>query len=152
MRSTAIALTLALTLTQAGFVRAQGPALSSEESQVLEQTNAQRRAAGLSELRVNSQLMDAARRHSSNMAAHNKLDHGLGGSVGDRARAAGYSFSRCGENIAWNQTSPADVLRSWMNSAGHKANIMNSGFTEIGMAVAVNARGERYWTQIFGSR
>lgn len=124
--------------------------LSDEEKGVLDWTNAQRKAAGLSELVPNEKLFAAARAHSANMARHSKLDHGLGGSVGTRVRAAGYSYSAAGENIAWNSATPGDTVKMWMNSSGHRANIMNGNFTEIGIAVSTNARGEPYWTQIFG--
>ena len=125
--------------------------LSEEEKSVLDLTNAQRKASGLPELAVNEKLFQAARDHSSNMARNSRLDHFLEGkSPSDRARAAGYSSFGVAENIAWNQQSPDAVLQSWMSSSGHRANILNRGYTEIGIAVAVNSRGERYWTQVFG--
>ena len=104
-------------------------------------------AAGIGKTR----LLQAARDHSANMARNSRLDHFLEGkSPSDRARAAGYASSGVAENIAWNQQSPTEVLKSWMSSSGHRANILNRGYTEIGIAVAVNSRGERYWTQVFG--
>jgi len=124
--------------------------LSDEEKGVLSWTNAQRKAAGLIELVANEKLTLAARAHAANMAGYSKLDHNLGGSVGDRVRAAGYGFSAAGENIAWNSATPGDTVKMWMNSSGHRANIMNGNFSEIGIAVASNGRGEPYWAQIFG--
>ncbi|MSR53465.1 MAG: CAP domain-containing protein [Gemmataceae bacterium] len=124
--------------------------LSEDEKGVLDWTNAQRKAAGLAELVANEKLTLVARAHSANMAKYSKLDHNLGGSVGDRVRAAGYGFSAAGENIAWNSSTPGETVKLWMNSSGHRANIMNGNYSEIGVAVAMNARGEPYWAQIFG--
>jgi uncharacterized protein YkwD len=146
-------ISLSLAILAGTAARAGELTLSQEESEVIAQTNAERKAAGLPELSISPQLMEAARKHSSNMAANSRLDHTLGGrSVSDRVRSEGYSFRSCGENIAWNQSSPLAVLRSWMSSSGHRANITSRNFTEIGVAVSVNARGERYWTQVFAAR
>jgi uncharacterized protein YkwD len=126
--------------------------LTEEEKGVLDHTNAQRKAAGLPELIPNAKLMEAARGHSINMARQCRMSHSLDGRThADRIAAAGYSYSACGENIAWNQTNPEQVLSSWMRSSGHRANILSRNYTEIGVAVAVNDRGERYWTQVFGA-
>ena len=124
--------------------------LSDDEKGILDWTNAQRKGGGLSELVANEKLTLAARAHAANMARYSKLDHNLGGSVGDRVRAAGYGFSSAGENIAWNSSSPSETVRMWMNSSGHRANIMNANYSELGIAVAMNASGEPYWAQIFG--
>jgi uncharacterized protein YkwD len=126
--------------------------LTEEEKGVLDQTNAQRKAAGLSELVPNAKLFEAARGHSTNMAKQGRMSHVLDGRTHmDRAAAAGYPYLYLGENIAWNQQTPAHVVECWMQSSGHRANILSRNYTEIGIAVAVNERGERYWTQIFGS-
>lgn len=126
--------------------------LSEVEKGIIEQTNAQRKAAGLPELVPNAKLMESARGHSNNMASQSRMAHVLDGrSHSDRATAAGYSYSSLGENIAWNQQTPEQVLDCWMRSSGHRANILGRGYTEIGVAVAINERGERYWTQVFGT-
>jgi uncharacterized protein YkwD len=126
--------------------------LTEEEQAVLDQTNAQRKAAGLPELVPNEKLFEAARAHSANMARHNRMSHVLDGKThADRARAAGYEGWYLGENIAWNQRTAEEVLGSWMRSSGHRANILSRTYTEIGVAVSVNERGERYWTQVFGT-
>ncbi|MGL5944276.1 MAG: CAP domain-containing protein [Waterburya sp.] len=57
----------------------------------------------------------------------------------------GYQYSNLGENVAQGQTTPTDVLDSWMNSSGHRENILNPNFTEIGVGYENN-----YWTQVFG--
>ena len=61
----------------------------------------------------------------------------------------GISYNTAGENIAMGQTSPSQVMTAWMNSEGHRANILNSSFTKIGVGVAQNANGQYYWTQQF---
>lgn len=126
--------------------------LSEDEKGVLDRTNAERKAAGLPEFVPNAKLFQAAREHSANMAKQNRMSHVLDGRThADRAAAAGYPYSFLGENIAWNQRDCAQVVECWMRSSGHRANILSRNYTEIGIAVAVNERGERYWTQIFGS-
>jgi uncharacterized protein YkwD len=62
----------------------------------------------------------------------------------------GYTYATIGENIAYNYPGAPEVVTGWMNSAGHKANILNPGFTEIGIAIAANSEGELYYCQVFG--
>ena len=129
----------------------KGFVLSDEENAVLDRTNAERRAAGLSEFVANEKLFLAARGHSMNMARHGQMNHTLDGKgLFERIRDAGYAVRGAAENIAWNQRDPSDVVRTWMRSSGHRANIMNGNYTEIGIGVAINGRSERYWTQVFG--
>ena len=59
------------------------------------------------------------------------------------------SYRSAGENIAWGQRSPQEVVKAWMNSAGHRANIMNANFTTIGVGYYQNAKGTNYWCQLF---
>lgn len=54
-----------------------------------------------------------------------------------------------GENIAWRQRSPEEVMNGWMNSSGHRANILNPNFKNIGVAYYVGSNGRTYWTQLF---
>jgi uncharacterized protein YkwD len=67
-----------------------------------------------------------------------------------RAAAAGYRFNWLGENIAFNYPDPQGVMQGWMLSSGHRANILNTDYTEIGVAVALNADGRPYFAQEFG--
>lgn len=129
--------------------------LSAEEKAVIELTNAERKKAdkGLEPLKMNPQLMEAARAHGANMAKQDKLDHVLDEKApADRAKAAGYKYRFVGENIAWNQKTPAQVLDGWMKSEGHRANILRPEYTEIGVAVVRNGKGQPYWVQVFGKR
>lgn len=127
--------------------------LTADEEAVIVLTNAERKKAEkeLPPLKMNPQLMAAARKHAANMAAQGKLDHKLDDKdPGDRTKAAGYTSEFVGENIAWNQKSPQDVVKAWMDSEGHRENILHAEYTEIGVAVAKNKKGEPYWVQVFG--
>ncbi|MBL8932159.1 MAG: CAP domain-containing protein, partial [Kineosporiaceae bacterium] len=117
-------------------------------------TNAARAANGCSvALKADGKLTNAAQGHSADMAAKNYFSHtGLDGrSPFDRMRDAGYSYSMAAENIAAGQPTPAAVVNGWMNSAGHKANILNCKLTEIGVGVAKGGSYGIYWTQNFGT-
>jgi uncharacterized protein YkwD len=127
--------------------------LTDDEEAVIELTNEERRKADkdLKPLKMNPQLMEAARKHAENMAAQDKLDHKLDDKEPvDRTKAAGYKSKFVGENIAWNQKTPKEVMKAWMESEGHRENILLPQYTEIGVATAKNAKGERYWVQVFG--
>lgn len=127
--------------------------LTDEEKGVIELTNAERKKESLPPLKPNLKLLTAARGHGENMAKQNKLDHVLDEKTpAERVKAAGYRYAATGENIAWNQKDPAQVLEAWMNSPGHRANILNKDYVEIGVACVKNAKGERYWVQVFGKQ
>lgn len=125
--------------------------LSADESAVIELVNAERKKAGLPPLKPNAKLMAAARDHAANMAKQEKLEHDLDGKTpADRVKTAGYKFAATGENIGWNYPTPMTAVAGWMNSPPHKENILNAGYTEIGVAVKKSAKGEPYWVQVFG--
>ncbi|MFE2011435.1 CAP domain-containing protein [Streptomyces sp. NPDC059491] len=125
---------------------------SSAADQVIALVNAERAKAGCGALTANATLTKAAQGHSDDMAARDFFDHTNpdGASPGDRVTAAGYPWSTYGENIAMGQSSPEQVMESWMNSPGHRANILNCDFKEIG--VGIHNSGGPYWTQVFGAR
>lgn len=125
---------------------------SAQARQVLQLTNAERAKAGCKSLTASSKLTTAAQAHSADMAAHNYFAHDSqdGTSPFDRMKEAGYNFRAAAENIAYGQTSAASVMDAWMNSPGHKANILNCTYTQIGIGYAT--RGSTpYWTQDFGT-
>jgi uncharacterized protein YkwD len=125
--------------------------LTEEEQQLLELTNAERQRCGLRPLRPHPLLMLAARRHAQNMARQGRLSHTLDGKTfADRASEVGYAYRHLSENIAWNPATPLAALRCWLASPGHRANLLGP-CEEVGLAVATNERGERYWVQVFGS-
>nr|WP_030500821.1 CAP domain-containing protein [Micromonospora purpureochromogenes] len=125
--------------------------LSAELQKVVTLVNQERAKAGCKALTVNAKLNLAAQRHSQDQADHKKMDHtGSNGSQPwDRVKAAGYSYSMVGENVAWGYQTAAEVMDGWMNSEGHRKNILNCGYTQIGMGLA-RSNGP-YWTQVFGT-
>ncbi|GAA5018290.1 CAP domain-containing protein [Streptomyces siamensis] len=120
--------------------------------EVITLTNAERAAAGLRPLSGDAPLTTAAQAHSADMVARAFYSHTTpeGGQPWDRAAAAGSSRRTIGENIACGQRSPAEVVRGWMNSPGHRANILKPDFTHIGVGFAGGGPAGTYWTQLFG--
>ncbi|MFE5215780.1 CAP domain-containing protein [Streptomyces sp. NPDC056626] len=112
--------------------------------------NAERAKAGCQPLTLNSTLTKAAQAHSADMAAHQNMSHtGSDGSTpGDRITRAGYTWSSYGENVAYGYSTPEQVMDGWMTSPGHRANILNCSFKEIGVGLA---QPNSYWTQDFGT-
>ena len=106
------------------------------EKLIVEQTNAQRARYGLAPLQVDVTLMKSSRRHGIWMARNRSLQHSRG----------------VAENIAMGYTSTPDVMRGWMNSPGHRSNILNRGYRSIGVAAYQSAGGTIYWCQQFRSR
>ena len=72
-----------------------------------------------------------------------------GSSFATALTESGVNFKTAGENIAWGQKTPQEVMNVWMNSQGHRANILNTTFTEIGIGVYQEPSGTMYWTQLF---
>ncbi|MCP2260422.1 putative conserved protein YkwD, contains CAP (CSP/antigen 5/PR1) domain [Streptoalloteichus tenebrarius] len=127
------------------------PSMSEEERAVAELTNAERQRAGCPALRIDDRLNASARGHSVDMASRNYFDHRSldGRSFADRIRAAGYPNPGA-ENIAAGQSTPEDVVRGWMNSPGHRANILNCDLKSLGVGMARGGSYRIYWTQNFG--
>ncbi|MBW4705374.1 CAP domain-containing protein [Micromonospora sp. RL09-050-HVF-A] len=123
----------------------------SQVQQVVDLVNAERAKAGCAAVTVDAKLTLAAQQHSQDQADHKNMTHtGSDGSdAGQRLDRAGYTWRTYGENVAWNQQTPAAVMDAWMNSSGHRANILNCAFTEIGVGVA-DSNGP-YWTQDFAA-
>jgi uncharacterized protein YkwD len=120
-------------------------------------TNAERARAHLPPLKLQTQLRSAAAWLAKDMAERGYFDHTdrLGRSIDPRLPDFGYSdYSAIGENVAGGQTTPADVVAGWMRSPGHRANILNPEFREIGVAYfnSKSGRLHHYWVQDFGAR
>lgn len=118
--------------------------------EVLRLVNLERAGNGLSALAWHEEAAQVAYVHDVDMDQRNFFSHinPDGDSPLDRVVAAGITgFSSVGENIARGQTSPAQVMSDWMNSTGHRANILNAGFTHLG--VGVHGAGDIWWTQVF---
>lgn len=121
------------------------------EDAVFRLVNEVRAKAGLQRLRVDERLRAAARGHCKDMArrdfcAHNNPD---GVTPVERMLSAGYSAPGA-ENVARGQESPRVVMDAWLNSPGHRANLLNPQFTAIGVGVVFLARNGPCWTQNFG--
>jgi uncharacterized protein YkwD len=135
------------------------PTTNNFIQEVLDLTNAERAKEGLSALQLNPNLNLAAQNHSEDMALRDYFSHtGVNGSSsGDRATAAGYQFSSLGENIAAGYITPQEVVQGWMNSPGHRANIMNGNYREMGLGYYYlesdtgNVNYNYYWSQEFGT-
>ncbi|MET9724122.1 CAP domain-containing protein [Streptomyces zaomyceticus] len=127
------------------------PAGGGEAEEVVRLVNVERAAAGCKALTVDADLTEAAQDYTDDMAATGNFSHtGTDGSQPqDRIEATGYTWSRSGENIAKGQADAAAVMDAWMHSPGHRANILNCGFTEIGVGVSTD--GGPWWTQDFGT-
>ncbi len=126
--------------------------LTRTTAEVVALTNAERASAGLPPLADDRLLGVAAQAHSADMVARDFYAHTSpeGRQPWDRATAAGCEHRGIGENIACGQRSPAEVVRGWMNSPGHRANILDPGFTHIGVGFVGGGRAGTYWTQLFG--
>ncbi|WDF44239.1 CAP domain-containing protein [Streptomyces sp. T12] len=127
--------------------------LSRTAAEVVELTNRERAGAGLRPLSVDPVLTTAAQAYSADMAARAFYSHTSpeGGQPWDRAAAAGSTRRSIGENIACGQRSPAEVVEGWMNSPGHRANILKRDFTHLGIGFAGGGPAGTYWTQLFGA-
>ncbi|MBO4206358.1 CAP domain-containing protein [Micromonospora echinofusca] len=125
---------------------------SSVEQQVVTLVNQERAKAGCGAVTINANLATAAQLHSDDQAARQQMSHtGSDGSdFVQRAKRAGYQYP-IGENVAMGYETAAAVMDGWMNSPGHRANILNCDARAIGVGVATGG-GRLYWTQVFGSR
>lgn len=128
------------------------------QQQVLDLTNAERAAAGCGAVALNPTLNAVADAHSEDMAVNDYFDHtGLNGSQPwDRVAAAGYSARGSGENIAKGYSSAADVVAGWMDSPGHRRNMLDCQWTELGVGYAEGSSTSGnirplYWTQVFAT-
>ncbi len=123
------------------------------QTEVLNLINVERAAAGCPALALDPALNVAADGHSEDMAANNYFAHEdpAGNGPGTRIAAAGYGGANWAENIATGFPDPAGVVTGWMNSEGHRANILNCGYVHMGIGYAVGGTGTVYWTQVFGA-
>ena len=127
--------------------------MSDQEKELLGLTNQERAKEKLPPLKPNPLLFKAARAHSANMARQGKMEHVLDGkNPAQRVRDVGYDYAKVGENIGVGENVPmTEIMKGWMASKHHRENILNGKFTEIGLGVARNGKGEVYYTQVFGT-
>lgn len=125
-----------------------GSSQTSYAAQVVSLVNAERAKHGLSALTMDSSVTAAAQVRAGELYrsfSHTRPD---GRSCFTALREAGASYSGAGENIAYGQRSPEAVMQAWMNSSGHRANILSNKYTKIGVGYTVK-NGVTYWTQMF---
>ncbi|MGB3136665.1 MAG: CAP domain-containing protein [Nodosilinea sp.] len=119
--------------------------------ELLQLVNAERRRVNAPPLTLSDKLLTAAQRHAQDMATSRRMSHtgSNGSSMRSRIDATEYSWSTIGENVAVGQPTAAAVMSAWMSSPGHRQNILNPAFTELGIGYA-SAQGRIYWAQVFG--
>ncbi|MGP7815939.1 CAP domain-containing protein [Niallia sp. 01092] len=122
--------------------------VSAFEKEVVELTNKERAKNGLPALQLDTELSKVAKAKSQDMSTNNYFDHNSPtyGSPFDMMKKFGISYKAAGENIAKGQKTPEEVVQAWMNSEGHRANILSNKFTHIGVGYVENGN---YWTQQF---
>ena len=132
--------------------KAVAPAPASPTRAVFDLVNAERAMAGLAPFIADARLDLAAQRHSEDQAAHSTMTHigSDGSNMGQRIERAGFPWRRAAENVAFGQRTPAEVVAAWMNSAGHRNNILSVN-THLGVGLAYSASGAPYWTQNFAT-
>ncbi len=149
-----------LTLFGGGFVRAcASPVTATNDvmkvaNSCTTMVNQQRAARGIKAVAIDGRAQTAAQKHSTYQASIKNMQHdGIYPpsspsklSAGTRLTKAGYKWTTWGENVAAGQTSCKLVMGAWMNSAGHKKNILNPAFKNIGVAAAKGSNGVIYWT------
>ncbi|ABA57867.1 conserved hypothetical protein [Nitrosococcus oceani ATCC 19707] len=126
------------------------------EQELIKLINQERQKHNLASLKIHSALVAAAKGHSKDMAQNNFISHrgSNGSSPFTRMADAGYRFRTAGENVAAGYSSPQAVLTGWMNSPGHRRNILNASYCELGVGYAYQGRStyRHYWTLTLGCR
>jgi uncharacterized protein YkwD len=128
-------------------------AAGAEAREMIRLTNAERNRAGQAPLAANPRLMKAAQIHAEQMVARGQMAHDLPGArypaAEDRLAAVQYRWLAYAENVAYGQSDPASALDSWMDSSGHRRNILNASMTELGPGFARDRSGRPYYVQVF---
>lgn len=135
---------------------AQRPATTAAQAnaaiaqEILRLVNVERQRVNAPPLVLNDKLTTAAQRHAQDMATSRRMSHtgSDGSTMRSRIDATQYNWSTIGENVAMGQPTAAAVMAAWMNSPGHRQNILNPAFTELGVGYATGAN-RPYWAQVF---
>lgn len=124
---------------------------TSTEQEILKLVNAERSKVGVKPLTLNWELSRVAKFKSEDMRDNKYFSHTSPtyGSPFDMIKSFGISYSAAGENIAAGQKTSDEVMKAWMNSSGHKANILNANYTQLGVGKATGGSYGTYWTQMF---
>jgi uncharacterized protein YkwD len=148
----------ALAAPSATFGWDSGSFSSSSESTLVTLTNRARANAGLRSLKVDSTLTSVARWRSKDMITRDYFSHSIPGygKVWDKLHAVGYCYKVAGENIGWNtnpdSSATAAIQQAFMNSSGHRANILGSGWDVIGIGAYKGSDGKKMWTVLFADK
>jgi uncharacterized protein YkwD len=126
--------------------------LTPLEQSLLDAINQERTKAKLSALQTNPKLLQAARRHADDMARWDQLTHKIEDKdLPQRLKEVGYTYRAIGENVAVNQQSAKEALEAWLVSKGHKENLLNPTYTEVGLGVSVSQTKMPYYAVIFAT-
>lgn len=125
--------------------------ISDYAKEVARLVNVERSKRGLQKLTLNAQISKVAKIKCQDMINKHYFSHTSPtyGSPFKMMESFGIRFSAAGENIAYGQKTPAEVMNGWMNSPGHRANILSGTYTNIGVGMAQTGSGVKYWTQMF---
>lgn len=124
----------------------------AEREQVRKLTNGQRQDNGdVAPLSMSSKLQAAAQAYAEHLAADGQFSHTDGSQLGDRITAAGYQWSAVGENLGLGQRSPAQIVAAWMASPGHRANMLNPDYVDVGVGIATRPDGQIIWCLDLGA-
>lgn len=141
--------------TSPGTPSPAGVILGATEQEIVDLTNQVRAQNGLAPLTVNAKLVTMAEIEAGNMVQFNVMAHTIPQAaqpdLQSRQKYVGYNFSWLSENIAYNFLSASAVVNGWMSSTGHRANILDTKVTEIGVAVLQDSKGSPYYVQVFGA-
>ncbi len=147
--SAVLAATVSATAAYSCNLPSNAAALREEAVQLI---NAQRKAAGLSSVRPSNALSRAAQGHACDSAMRRKMSHvGSDGSkFTTRILRAGYSYAggSPNENVGWGYNTPSGIVQGWMESSGHRKNILSGKVREIGIGVAADANNHLYWVMV----
>ncbi len=127
------------------------PGISQVEMEVVRLVNIERQKEGLAPFKVSAELSKVAKTKSEDMGKNNYFSHTSPtyGSPFQMMKTFGIKYNTAGENIAKGYLSAQAVVSGWMNSSGHRANILNPSFKTIGVGTYTTGNGTIYWTQMF---
>lgn len=123
------------------------------KDEVLQLVNLERSRVGLGALSYNAGLEAQADAYACELITYDYFDHvnpDTGSTLADRSTDYGYDYWIVGENLAAGQRTPIEVVQAWMDSPGHRENILNASFTELGIGIKVGGKYGTYWVQEFG--
>jgi uncharacterized protein YkwD len=126
-------------------------AATTVSTEVLDLVNSRRAEVGLAPVQLDARLQAAATDQATRQAGNARMSHDGGGGLAARVEAQSYAWGWLAENVAGGQRSASDVMSAWMNSPGHRANILAAEAVHLGVEVAVAADGTWYWAMVLGA-